>query len=108
MGITGRPAQPAAGRCLALAPRRKAAARERPASKRSPALGRAFGCALPMKTISARLGHSTIVLTANTCGHPFGGVDQEAAERFDTALRAAMPAARAECKGAGEVPAQGD
>jgi integrase len=40
-----------------------------------------------LKTIADRMGHSTIVLTANTYGHLLGGVDQEAAERFDLAMR---------------------
>ncbi len=43
-----------------------------------------------MKTVSARLGHSTIAIAAGLCTHAVEGPDAQAAER----AQAALPAAR--------------
>jgi integrase len=42
------------------------------------------------KIVSERLGHSTIGITLDTYSHLLPGMQEEAAERFDVALRAAM------------------
>ena len=39
-----------------------------------------------IKTISARLGHSTIVITLDTYGHLLPGMDREAAGVIDASL----------------------
>ena len=42
------------------------------------------------KIVSERLGHSTIGITLDTYSHVLPGMQEEAAKRIDTALRAAM------------------
>jgi len=39
-----------------------------------------------IKTISVRLGHSTIVITLDTYGHLLPGMDREAANVVDASL----------------------
>ena len=43
-----------------------------------------------MKVVSERLGHSGIAITLDTYGHVLPGMQEEAVEGFDAALRLAI------------------
>lgn len=45
---------------------------------------------VPVKVVSERLGHSSIGITLDTYSHVLPGMQEEAAEKIDAALRAAM------------------
>ena len=45
---------------------------------------------VPLKTVSALMGHSGISITADTYGHLLGGEEQEEAAKLDAALLRAM------------------
>ena len=44
------------------------------------------------KVVSERLGHSTIAITLDTYSHVLPGIQEEAAEKIDAALRRAITA----------------
>jgi integrase len=45
---------------------------------------------VPLTAVSARLGHSSVTVTGTIYAHLLGGMDEDAAQRVDSALRAAM------------------
>ena len=47
---------------------------------------------VPLKTVSARLGHSSVRITGDIYSHVLDRMDKEAAEKFDAALEAALKA----------------
>lgn len=47
-------------------------------------------CGIHMKVASERLGHSSIGITMDLYSHVLPGMQEEAAERVDNALRAAL------------------
>jgi integrase len=42
------------------------------------------------KVVSERLGHASIGITLDTCSHVMPGMQEEAAEKIDAGLRAAL------------------
>jgi integrase len=46
-----------------------------------------FAAGVPLKTVSSRLGHSTIAITADLYTHAFEGEQDQAAKAIDRALQ---------------------
>lgn len=46
---------------------------------------------VPLKVVSERLGHSTIALTADTYAHVTASMQEDAAQKLDSAFRGTMP-----------------